>query len=464
MPRKFANLLIVITALSLLVLNSSTQSVFQNLGNGNSSVLAQTYTPHEPIHIDGNADFLEQDAVEGWPGDGSVGNPIIISGYSFAAAEHMLRVENSDLHWEFVDNQLDGISQIWCGIAILSSANGVIKDNFVERAAVSIHVVSVENMTIEGNEARDSTFAGIVIEDGSSNVLVKNNIVYDNADFGIHVGNPFGSATSHNITIIGNTVYDNTPSGIILLEADDCVVEGNVVHDNALNGIVVESGSHHIIDNQVTNCTTGILVSEGNCTITENQVSNVEYALSVGTEHNTISGNSLTNNEKIGLRFFNSYTTDDSGSNNIVTGNLIANNSRWGVQIIMNANANVIEGNYFFNNGETCQASDDGTDNLFDLNYWDDWTSPDANNDSIVDVPYSIEGDAENSDLHPLAIPDKSLPPWFVITTTSTTTGNATETTTSSTGNDMLIDPLILGLGVSIVAVILVIVIVAKKR
>ena len=421
--------------------------------------MTQTYSYHDPIHIDGNADFLSQASSEGWVGDGTPENPIIITGYSISAAEHMLRVENSDLHFEFVDNQLDGISWVWCGIAIIDSANGVIKDNYVRRAAAGIHVVTVENYTIQGNEVLDSEFGGIIVEDGSVNVTVKDNIVYDNREYGIHIGNPYDSTVSHNVTIVGNKVFENSPSGIRLLEADGCTVNDNEVYSNTLNGIDVESesGSHYINYNNITDCVAGILISVGNCTITHNEISNVDYAISVGTENNTISENHLTNNEKIGIRFYYSYHTGFSGSNNLVTRNVIANNSRWGLAFIGNADDNVIQNNYFFLNGETCQATDDGANNFIDGNYWDDWISPDANNDSIVDVPYSIEGDAENSDLHPMAAPDIWIYPWLIGPCAC-----ENETTTSS--NDIPLDSMLLTAGISGVVVILVVAVFVKKR
>jgi parallel beta-helix repeat protein len=453
-------IIILIITVAFLLTNSSRGTGIPKTGLENSEALAQTYTPHSPIHIDGNADFLAQDAIEGWPGNGSLVSPISISGYSFAAAEHMLRVENSDLHFEFVDNQLDGISYEWCGVACINSANGVIKDNYVERAAAGIHVVTVENYTIIGNEVRDSWFAGLVVEDGSVNVTLENNLVYENGDYGIHIGNPYGSATSHDVKIIGNTVFENTPSGIILLEADGCIVDKNEVCNNTLNGIEVREGSHEIKYNNVSDCKTGILVVGGNSTITGNEVSGVEYALSVSSENNTITNNELTNNEKIGLRFFYSYTDGTSGSNNVVKGNIIANNSRWGIEIIGTAEDNKIEGNYFFMNGETCQSTDDGSNNVFDGNYWDDWTTPDVNNDGIVDAPYAIEGDSENSDAHPMSVPDIWIYPWF-----SGPCGCENETTTTEAeGETLLVDPLLLTIGISVVVVVMVISIFIRKR
>ena len=51
------------------------------------------------------------------------------------------------------------------------------------------------------------------------------------------------------------------------------------------------------------------------------------------------------------------------------------------------------------------QAKDDGTNNNFEHNFWNDHTGPDSNKDGIVDTPYSIEGRANNVDSSPRAKP-----------------------------------------------------------
>ncbi len=119
---------------------------------------------------------------------------------------------------------------------------------------------------------------------------------------------------------------------------------------------------------------------------------------------------------------------------------------------------NIATTNYFFGNGEECQASNDGTLNVIDGNYWNDWTSPDANNDSIVDIPYEIAGDASNSDDHPMAIPDKSLPPWY------TEPCNCGNETTSTVEIALPFDPLILVVGGSAVVIVLIVVVFMKKK
>lgn len=379
------------------------------------------FVAHDPIHIDGNLDFLAHASMEEWEGNGTLESPIVISGYSFSAADQMLRIENSNLHFRFVDNQLDGLSWLWCGIAVLNSANGVIENNHVRRAAAGIHVVAVENMTIRGNDVQDSSFGGIIVEDGSRNVDVVGNIVYNNNDYGIHIGNPYGSSMSFNIRIRDNIVHDNSPSGIRLLEADNCVLSNNTVLGNILDGIVVESGMHLIQENIIEDCRMGIQVSIGNCSIIGNVVMSVECGLSIGTANNTIVGNKLCHNERSGIRFYHSTLTGPSGSENLVIDNTIGNNSKWGVEFTSLTSNNIVRNNDFLLNGNDGQAYDDGEANLFRENYWDDWTEPDGDSDGFVDRPYEINGTAENSDLTPLMVPVNSLPSWYAYTTTPTT-------------------------------------------
>ena len=446
--------LIVMSALLLIggTLFLPTRTTAQTIVPNDEYALA--YIPHDPIHINSNAEFLSQDAVEGWPGDGSPGNPIIISGYSFTAADHMLRVNNSDLHFRFEDNQLDGLAQVWCGIAIVDSANGVIRNNFVRRAAAGIHVVTVENMTIQGNDVQDSTFGGIVVEDGSINVSVIGNTVYDNENCGIFLGNPYGSEPSVDVRVLDNIVHSNGPSGIDLVEVTNCLVENNTVYSNNVNGIIVESGSNTIRNNTISSCIRGIMLTGGNSTISGNEVTNAEYGFYVGCEDNTISNNYLAHNSKTGIRFYYLSTEGIGGSNNIVIENVIANNSRWGLEFLTDTENNLVQHNDFLMNGYTAQAYDDGTSNTFAENYWDDWTGPDDDLDGFVDTPYSINGTADNSDAYPLAANCNPLPSWYTTPPSTTPTG-----TTPSP-----VDPLLIAIGAGVVVVVLLAVIIVKKR
>ncbi len=412
------------------------------------------YTPHDPIHINGNAEFLAQDTVEDWPGDGSPESPIIISGYSFAAAEHMLRVNNSDLHFRFENNQLDGLAQVWCGIAIVDSANGVIRNNFVRRAAAGIHVVTAENMTIQGNDVKESGFGGIVVEDSSVNVTVIGNTVYENEDCGIFVGNPYGSETSSDVRVLDNIVHSNSPSGIALVEADDCLVENNTLYGNSVDGISVESGSNWVRNNTISDCVRGVMLRGGNSTVTGNDITDAEFGIYVGSENNIISYNYVANNGKTGIRFYYQTSAGLGGSNNIISENTIANNSRWGLEFLVDTENNLVQGNDFLMNVYSHQACDDGASNTFDGNFWDDWTSPDEDIDGYVDSPYTINGTADNSDTNPLAEHYNPLPGWYTTPPETTPTGTT----------PVEIDPLVIAIAAGSIVIVLLVVIVLKKK
>jgi parallel beta-helix repeat protein len=314
-------------------------------------------------------------------------------------------------------------------------------------------VVTVENFTIIGNDVTNSHYGGIVVEDDSFNVDVKGNLVHHNEEFGIHIGNPVEEREiSRNIRITDNIIYDNTPSGIRLLDADDCLVRNNTLHDNYLSGIVVELGSNTIEDNIVMDCSSGVVVSNGNCTISGNNVTGVDYGLSIGTENNTIIGNNLAYNEKDGLRFYHSIQTGNNGSNNIVTGNTVVNNSRWGIVFTAQSSNNFIHNNDFLMNGVSGQACDDGSSNTFSENFWDDWTSPDEDANGFVDFPYLINGTAANADTNPLAAPLNPLPDWYKTPTTPIEPAQ------------LQIDPMLILIGAGGVIIVILLIVVVKKR
>ena len=87
------------------------------------------------------------------------------------------------------------------------------------------------------------------------------------------------------------------------------------------------------------------------------------------------------------------------------------NNIHHGIVFGYSSDDNEITWNDFVENNPVghSQAYNDGSNNIFSFNYWDEWNSPDANTDGIVDFPYSIDGDLNASDPYPL--PFSNQPP-----------------------------------------------------
>jgi len=109
--------------------------------------------------------------------------------------------------------------------------------------------------------------------------------------------------------------------------------------------------------------------------------------------------------------------------NSLIKFNHIEDATDYGLKAASETEFIEITRNEFINNGVSVQVYDEGINNTFIYNYYDDWVSPDADSDQIVDVPYAIDGNAPDEDPYPLAVPD-AIPPESVVTTTTNTINN----------------------------------------
>ncbi|MGC8913737.1 MAG: hypothetical protein ACP5LE_07445, partial [Thermoplasmata archaeon] len=80
MKEKQSKNLVAIFVLGLLVLSAFALMNWKN-ASGGVIKLETRGIAHAPIHINGDADFANQTATEGWPGNGSQDNPYVIDGY-----------------------------------------------------------------------------------------------------------------------------------------------------------------------------------------------------------------------------------------------------------------------------------------------------------------------------------------------------------------------------------------------
>ncbi|MFX1515164.1 MAG: nitrous oxide reductase family maturation protein NosD [Promethearchaeota archaeon] len=182
---------------------------------------------------------------------------------------------------------------------------------------------------------------------------------------------------------IHNNLISNNKYGVYLVSSSNITISGNIVTNNSWHGIALEFSSNNIISgNNASNNDAGIRL----------------FTLS---SNNTLLGNTVSyNDEGIVLRYF-------SGSN-VLSNNTITNNKDFGISLYTSSNNNVSWNRFLGNNrGGTSQAHDNNPDlnNTFRYNYWDDWITPDANDDGFVDVPYFIDGTAGNQDQFPLSAP-----------------------------------------------------------
>ncbi|UCG03403.1 MAG: hypothetical protein JSW11_05305 [Candidatus Heimdallarchaeota archaeon] len=89
--------------------------------------------PHNPILIDGNADFIEKAALEGWDlggtQDGTASKPYIISDLSITGSsdQDLISISNSDVYFKILNNTISGGDN---GISLYNTSNCNIESSF----------------------------------------------------------------------------------------------------------------------------------------------------------------------------------------------------------------------------------------------------------------------------------------------------------------------------------------------
>ncbi|MGC8913608.1 MAG: NosD domain-containing protein, partial [Thermoplasmata archaeon] len=128
-------------------------------------------TAHAPIHINGDADFANQAANEGWPGNGTPTNPFIIDGYDIDGngGTYCVWIENTDV-WFVVQN-----CKVWNATNTASEPWGT-----------GIYLKNVTNGRLENNNCSANSYYGIYLYSSSNNNITYNNF-YHNTYYAIYI-------------------------------------------------------------------------------------------------------------------------------------------------------------------------------------------------------------------------------------------------------------------------------------
>ncbi len=287
----------------------------------------------------------------------------------------------------------------------LSSSNTIWKNNMSYNKG-GVFLYSSSNNDIKYNDfyRNGANHAIYVFYNSYVNRIEYNNIMYTN-EAGIYVSggsgtNPEGTKITHNV------IYNNT-EGIKIYSVNNTNVNNNTIYNNTNYGVhTYNSASNVTIEyNHIFTNLKSAIYSD-------------PYSSSNTVKYITVRYNNISSNGN-GISF-SRYTI-----NSVIHNNIIYNNSGYGVSLSSSTvqHIRVYNNSFYFNNGATntydashVQATDSGTNNYWNEtdrgNYWYDWTSPDADNNGIVDNPYSIDGSANNADNYPLtdsyAVPELS--------------------------------------------------------
>lgn len=249
----------------------------------------------------------------------------------------------------------------------------------------------------------------VLIEVANCQRINLNSISLRSAENGIYC---IGSTNIHLIEISASDV-DN---GVIMLDSTSLSVE-NSRFTNASTGISFVSTTAATVSNSIFENSTYGIIGHQSTNIGLNSLtlkSNTQAVSFMATENSQIRDSKFIRND-ISIKFVNSRTTT-------ISRNLFIGTTHYAITLDASSTNNTIAENAFLlNHYGMTQCSDNGVKNNWYIgtrgNFWDDWTSLDANNDTIVDFPYPIDGQSGSYDNYPLAInpiPQTLSVTWYI--------------------------------------------------
>jgi len=252
-------------------------------------------------------------------------------------------------------------SQDRAGIRVKEASDFHVKNNRVENAYFGIYLQKSRNGTIEGNEvvgeAVNETSSGNAIHLWyCDNVLILNNITHGHRD-GIYL--EFVNFS----TVQGNHSERNVRYGLHFMFSNDDVYRGNTFLDNGAGVAVMYSRRIGMFSN-----------------VFQKNWGPAAYGLLLKEIHDSkIEGNTFQENT-VGI-------FAETSNRIVYTKNNFIQNG-WALKISGGCQQNNLIANNFLSNSFDLAVHSAGTDNLFDGNFWSDYSGYDLDKNGIGDVPH----------------------------------------------------------------------------
>lgn len=356
----------------------------------------------DPIFIDGDADFHTQASEYGWDlngtRDGSQSFPYLIQNNHFLSISdsHIIKIWNTSVYFNFSYNFISNSNQIGSLIELSNVSHAVISNNnltsTIWTADIGLNISNSYDTDISFNTISNILPLSAIDIYSSSNISVHDNMII-NCSVGVSL------SKSSNSFILNNSVTGSTSCGIGM----------------------GESSNINVLDNSISDSHTGLASSESSCIISNNSAINCRFGISIFRSiENKFAGNDIReckygmmllisskNNVTSNLIencFYEGIRLSDVSTENFILNNSLISNGDFGIRIKEFSDNNLFKWNNLIgnNDNQSSQALDDGSENVFINNFWDDWNSSDSNNDGFFDTPYPIDGAAKNSDPYPL--------------------------------------------------------------
>jgi len=247
----------------------------------------------------------------------------------------------------------------------------------------AIRVKRSKNFVIK-NLVLENLFFGIYIEKSSYGTIYHNKIIGD-AVQEYNSGNGIQLWYSNHIEIEHNIVQ-HVRDGIYLEFSDDCLIKNNVSEQNLRYGLHFMFSNNDIYqDNTFINNGAGVAVMFSK----KIKMLNNTFKENWGTASYGMLLKEINDAEIIGNTFEeNTIGINIEGSNRIVYKNNNFINNGWAIKVRGACYTNhFLENNFLYNSFDISYNSEIN-DNVFDRNYWSNYTGYDLNKDGIGDVPY----------------------------------------------------------------------------
>ncbi len=314
-----------------------------------------------PIRINSDVEMTAMDISEGWPGDGSAGNPYIIEEYDIDGTgsgycmyignvSQSFIVRNCSLHrasglfgnWYYntslyiynspnaiVDNVTSYLNDGY-GIRIQNSDGAEVKYSDTHlNGYYGIYFRYSDFGQVIGCSANNNTYSGIILYNSDNNTIQSCEIM-DNDAYGIYMD---GGISNH---IVGNSIVRSADYGIYMFNSLLCNISSNIINEQNEIGIYnLNSDFMTIYDNEVRfSGDTGIEISSSsnNNVISWNRVSNTPlYGIQIGDDFGAANYNNVHNNTVNGTAFFGIYVL--KSSYNEIHGNTCYWNGEFGIYV-----------------------------------------------------------------------------------------------------------------------------------
>ncbi|MHA1227772.1 MAG: right-handed parallel beta-helix repeat-containing protein [Candidatus Hodarchaeales archaeon] len=275
--------LIIIPVIVIVLLSVS----FSNAKSETSHILLSRTEEltHDPIHIIGNDDFLAQAQNEGWKGNGSLLNPIIIQGLTIQSkTADLIYIRNVDLHFKIKNCLLKkGANSITFyyvqnGQLVNNTIIDEIEYESVSKSKHGIYLFQSSDNLILNNSILGKRGEGIFLDYFSNNNTVYGNIIEHESvfDWTLAKGNGIQIENSHNNSIFLNFLTRRSENGLFLYKSSNNIIWNNTMSENRINGISASKSLHNVIlSNNITNNRgSGVIFRDSNFnTLEKNNIS-----------------------------------------------------------------------------------------------------------------------------------------------------------------------------------------------